>query len=42
MKQIIYTSDCCGANIIDDIAGLELCPQCWEHCEVIIEEYEEK
>jgi hypothetical protein len=33
-------SDCCGAEIVNDIAGLELCPRCWEHCECIIEEDE--
>lgn len=31
-------SDCCGVQVVDDIAGLELCPRCWEHCEVIIVE----
>ena len=31
-------SDCCGVQIVDDIAGLELCPRCWEHCDVIIED----
>ena len=31
-------SDCCGVRIVDDIAGLELCPRCLEHCDVIIEE----
>lgn len=31
-------SDCCGVQIVDDIAGLELCPRCWEHCEVIVED----
>ncbi len=31
-------SDCCGVQIVDDIAGLELCPRCWEHCEVILED----
>lgn len=31
-------SDCCGVQIVDDIAGFELCPRCWEHCEVIVED----
>lgn len=30
-------SDCCGVEVIMDIADLELCPRCWEHCEVIFE-----
>lgn len=36
------TSDCCGVEIVDDIAGWEMCPRCWEHCEVIIEEIEDE
>lgn len=31
-------SDCCGVPVIDDIAHLELCPCCWEHCDVIDDE----
>jgi hypothetical protein len=34
-----YVSDCCGVVIVDDIAGHELCPCCWEHCDPIIEVY---
>jgi hypothetical protein len=30
-------SECCGVVIVDDIAGLELCPKCWEHCDVVFE-----
>ena len=33
-------SDCCGVEIVLDIADLELCPCCWEHCDVIIEDQE--
>lgn len=31
-------SECCGVVIVEDIAGLELCPRCWEHCEVVFED----
>jgi hypothetical protein len=31
-------SECCGVVIVDDIAGLELCPKCWEHCDVVFED----
>lgn len=31
-------SECCGVMIVDDIAGLELCPKCWEHCDVVFED----
>ena len=31
-------SDCCGVEVVMDIADLELCPRCWEHCDVIIED----
>ena len=34
----MMSSDCCGVDIVDDIAGLELCPRCWEHCDVIIDD----
>lgn len=34
-------SDCCGVEIVEDIAGLELCPRCWEHCDVVFEDEEE-
>lgn len=36
--NVMYVSDCCGVEIVDDIAGLELCPRCWEHCDVVIED----
>lgn len=31
-------SDCCGVEVVMDIADLELCPRCWEHCDVVIED----
>lgn len=31
-------SDCCGVEVVVDIADLELCPRCWEHCDVIIDD----
>jgi hypothetical protein len=31
-------SDCCGVEIVMDIADLELCPRCWEHCDVVFED----
>lgn len=31
-------SDCCGVEIVNDIAGLELCPSCWEHCDCIFDD----
>ena len=31
-------SDCCGVEIVDDIAGWELCPSCWEHCDVVYDD----
>lgn len=34
-------SDCCGVEIVNDIAGLELCPRCWEHCDCIFEDENE-
>ena len=36
-KEMII-SDCCGVEIVNDIAGLELCPSCWEHCECIVDD----
>ena len=42
MRMIeVLVSDCCGAHIVDDIAGIEMCLECWEHCEVIVESYAE-
>ena len=35
-------SDCCGVEIVNDIAGLELCPSCWEHCDCIVDDSMEK
>lgn len=34
-------SDCCGVEIVMDIADLELCPCCWEHCDVLFDESDE-
>ena len=42
MRKIeVYFSDCCGVEIQNDIAGLEICPQCWEHCDCIIEQIDD-
>jgi hypothetical protein len=40
-KIEVYYSDCCGVEIVGDIAGLELCPRCWEHCDCVIEEIDD-
>jgi hypothetical protein len=40
-KIEVYYSDCCGVEIVSDIAGLELCPRCWEHCDCVIEEIDD-
>lgn len=31
-------SDCCGVEVVMDIADLELCPCCWEHCDVVFDD----
>lgn len=36
--SVIFTSDCCGANMTFAQADYEICPCCLEHCEVIGEE----
>ena len=35
----MLVSDCCGVPVVDDIAHIELCPRCWEHCECIEDDY---
>jgi hypothetical protein len=37
-KKIYMVSSCCGVEVVDDIAGWELCPSCWEHCDVITDD----
>ena len=36
---ILYLSDCCGAYMSDEHICYEVCPDCKDHCEVVIEEY---
>jgi len=36
----MMVSECCGVEIVMDIADLEMCPCCWEHCDVRFEEDE--
>ena len=31
-------SECCGVEVLMDVADLELCPCCWEHCDVVFED----
>jgi hypothetical protein len=37
--QILYISDCCGAYLDDDEIEYGICNDCFEPCEVLIEEY---
>ena len=37
--QILYISDCCGAYLDDAEIEYGICNDCFEHCEVLIEEY---
>lgn len=36
---ILYLSDCCGAYMSDEHICYEVCPDCKDHCEVVIEDY---
>ena len=29
-------SDCCGALVSYDVADIEICPRCLEHCDCIV------
>lgn len=35
--QTIYTTDCCGSYCENDT---DICPDCYEHCEVVTETFE--
>ena len=37
--ETVYLSDCCGVYMSENDIAHEICPDCWEHCIVNIEEY---
>lgn len=37
-----YISNCCGATMRGAMIDMEVCPECREHCEVILEGDEEE
>ena len=36
--NVIFSSDCCGAEMTFAQTDYGICPQCCEHCEVVGEE----
>ena len=35
--ETVYTTDCCGSYCENDT---DICPDCYEHCEVVTETFE--
>ena len=39
--KVYFSSDCCGFIMTAGQAEYGICPQCGEHCEVVVEEVSE-